>query len=64
VKVVTKRKDDNKQVAKITVELESKMYPLEDITGIVLDIVEHLKDLDVGCVKSEGKSKIIITFDR
>ena len=64
MKVVTKRKDGDKQVAKITVELEGKMYPLEEITGLVLDIVEHLKDLDVGCVTSEGKSKIIITFDR
>jgi hypothetical protein len=64
MKVVTKRNDGNKQVAKITVELEGRMYPPEDIKWLVLDIVNHLKDLDVECVESEGKSKIIITFNK
>mgnify|MGYP003152316551 CR=1 FL=1 len=62
MRVVTERKKGNKQVARITIELEGRKYKPEDIKWLVLDIVEHLKDLDVECIEQEGKSKIIITF--
>ena len=63
MRVVTQRKNGNKQVAKITVELEGRKYQPEDIKWLVLDIVEHLKALDVECVEEQGKFKIIITFN-